>query len=55
MKSTADVVMENNATKIVILSIKIKLAGGLIEMFNTNPNRNTEKVVKMALSLNSDP
>ena len=55
MKSTADIVMENKATKVIILSIKIKPIGGLIEIFNTNPNRNAEKVVKMALSLNSAP
>jgi hypothetical protein len=55
MKSTADIVMENNAIRIIILSIKIKPIGGLIEIFNKNPNRNTEKVVKMALSLSSAP
>ena len=55
MKSTADIVMENKAIKSIILSIKIKPIGELIEIFNKNPNRNAEKVVKIALSLNRDP
>jgi hypothetical protein len=47
--------MENRDVKIIILSIKIKPVGGLIDIFNTKPNRNAEKVVKMALSLNNAP
>ena len=55
MKSTADIVMENRDIKIMILSRKIKLLDGLIAIFNKNPNRKTENVVKIAFSLNNDP
>jgi len=55
MKSTAETVIENNAINKMILSTKIKLVEGLIEMFNKNPNRNTEKVVRIALSLKTAP
>lgn len=55
MKSTADIVMENKDIKRMILSIKIKLFEGLIAMLSKNPNRKTEKVVKIAFSLNTEP
>ena len=55
IKSTAEIVMENNAIKSMILSIKIKPFDGLIDMFNKNPNKNAENVVSTALSLNSEP
>lgn len=55
MKSTADIVMENKDIKRMILSMKIKLFEGLIAMFSKNPNRKTEKVVKIAFSLNNEP
>jgi hypothetical protein len=55
MNSTADTVMENRAIKRMILSKRIKLFAGLIDMFNKNPNKKAEKVVKTALSLINDP
>ena len=55
IKSTAEIVIENNAIKSMILSIKIKLFYGLIAMFNKNPNKNAENVVNTALSLNKAP
>ncbi len=55
MKSTADIVIENNDIKTMILSMKIKLFEGLIAMFSKNPNRNAENVVKIAFSLNTEP
>lgn len=55
MKSTADIVIENNDIRIMILSRKIKLFEGLIAMFNKNPNRKAENVVKIAFSLNTEP
>jgi len=55
MKSTAEIVIENRAINNMILSIRIKLFEGLIDMFSKNPNRNAENVVKTALSLISDP
>ena len=39
----------------MILSMRIKLAEELIEIFNKNPNRKPEKDVKIALSLNTAP
>ena len=39
----------------MILSMSIKLAEELIEIFNKNPNRKPEKDVKIALSLNIAP
>ncbi len=47
--------MENKAIKMIVLSIISKLVGELIEIFNKNPNKKTEKVVKIALSLNKAP
>lgn len=55
MNKTADMVIENNDIKSMILSMKIKFFGGLIAMFNKNPNKNAEKVVKIAFSLNTEP
>jgi hypothetical protein len=55
MNSTADIVMENNDIRRMILSIRIKLFEGLIAMFSKNPNRKAEKVVKIAFSLNTEP
>ena len=55
IKRTADIVIENSATKSMILSIRIKPFEGLIDMLSKNPNRNAENVVKTALSLISDP
>ena len=55
MKSTADIVIENKDIKIMILSRKIKFFEGLIAMFNKNPNRKAENVVKIAFSLNTAP
>ena len=55
MKSTADIVIENKDIKMMILSMKIKFFEGLIAIFNKNPNRKTEKVVKIAFSLNTEP
>jgi len=55
MKSTADTVIENSAINKMILSTRTKLAEGLIEIFNKNPNKNTEKVVRIALSLKTAP
>jgi hypothetical protein len=55
MKSTADIVIENSAAKSMILSTRINSVDEFIEMFSKNPNKNTENVVKMALSLNTAP
>ena len=55
MKNTADIVIENNDIKRMILSMKIKLFEELIAMFSKNPNRKAEKVVKIAFSLNTEP
>ena len=55
IKSETDVVIESKAIKRMILSMRIKLAEELIEIFNKNPNRKTEKDVKIALSLNTAP
>ena len=55
MKSTADIDIENKAIKRVILSTRSKPMGELTEIFNKNPNRNAENVVKIALSLNNAP
>ena len=56
MKSTADTVIENKATKRMILSIKRKVVvDGLIEIFSKKPKRKTEKVVSIALSLRTAP
>jgi hypothetical protein len=55
IKSETDVVIESKDIKRTILSMKIKLTEELIEIFNKNPNRNPEKDVKIALSLNTAP
>ena len=55
MKRTADTVIENRAIKRMILSMRTKPAAELIEMFSKNPNRKTEKVVRIALSRNTAP
>lgn len=55
MKSIADRVMENTAIKSIILSMKVKWLEEPTEMFNKNPNRNTENVVRIALSRSSEP
>jgi hypothetical protein len=55
IKSETDIVIENNAIKRMILSIRTKPAEELIEIFNRNPNRKPEKDVKIALSLNTAP
>ncbi len=55
MKSTADTVIENKAIRRMILSARILVIEEDVDMFNKNPNRKTEKVVKTALSLNSEP
>jgi len=55
MKSETDIVIENKAIKRMILSMRIKLAEEVIEIFNRNPNRNPEKDVKIALSRNTAP
>lgn len=48
-------VIENRAIKSMILSTKSNLSEELTEIVNKNPNRKTEKVVKIALSLNNEP
>ncbi|MBI3623082.1 hypothetical protein HY212_03320 [Candidatus Pacearchaeota archaeon] len=55
IKSETDIVIENKAIKSMILSMRIKLAEEVIEIFNRNPNRKPEKDVKIALSLNTAP
>lgn len=55
MNKTADIVMEKSATKSIILSMKIKFLAGLIAIFNKNPNKKAENVVKIAFSLNTEP
>jgi len=55
MKSETDIVIENKDIKRMILSMRIKLAEEVIEIFSRNPNRNPEKDVKIALSLNTAP
>jgi hypothetical protein len=55
IKSETDVVIESKDIKRTILSMRIKLTEELIEIFNKNPNRNPEKDVKIALSLNTAP
>ena len=55
MKSEIDTVMENSATKRMILSKRSKILGDEIEIFNRKPNRKAENVVKRALSLIIDP
>ena len=55
MKSETEMVMENNATKRMILSIRSKVFGYEIEIFNRKPNRKAENVVKSALSRIIDP
>jgi hypothetical protein len=41
--------MENRSIKSMILSNKMKVFDGLIEMFNKNPNKKAEKVVDRAI------
>jgi len=55
MKSEIDIVIENSAVKIMILSIRSNPLEDSIEMFNRKPNRKAENVVKSALSLIIDP
>jgi len=55
IKSTADIVIENKAINSIILSRITKLFEELIDMFNKNPNKNTENVVNTALSLINEP
>lgn len=55
IKSETEVVIESKEIKRMILSIRIKLAEEVIEIFNRNPNRKPEKDVKIALSLNTAP
>lgn len=46
----AATVMEYSATRRVILSINTKFSGTVIAIFNKNPNRIPEKVLRSALS-----
>jgi len=55
IKRTADIVIENKAINSIILSRMTKLFEELIDMFNKNPNKNTENVVNTALSLINEP
>ena len=55
MKSEIEMVMENNDTKIMILSMKSNPAADSIEIFRRKPKRKAENVVKSALSLIIDP
>lgn len=55
MKSEIDTVMEDKAIRRMILSMRIKLFEGFIEIVNRNPNKNPEKDVNSALSLIMDP
>lgn len=50
MKSEIDTVIDDKATKRMILLMKIKLFEELIEMVNKKPNRKPAKDVKTALS-----
>lgn len=55
IKSTAEIVIENKATKSMILSSRIKFLEVFMEIFSKKPNKKAEKVVNTALSLNTDP
>lgn len=50
MKSEIDIVIDDKATRRIILSMKIKLPEELIEIVNRKPNRTPAKDVKTALS-----
>ena len=55
MKSEIDTVIDDMATKRIILLVSVKLADELTDMVNKNPNKKPANDVNRALSLIIDP